>query len=205
MRSLRAVRPMRPVRPGRAGSPSSLIRAHPRLFKLVVGALIVAAIAIFMPGKSIGEVPFAEELGSLVQHYDRRTPTLASSGAIDESAYGRLGQLGFVSVLDLRVPEEGTEDERLDVEARGMRYFNVPMGYAVPTEAEVAAFARIVEDENNLPLLFHGPFANRAGAMWALYRVYRGMAPEQAYEEGRTAGLKGRRAEAVQEALGLHD
>ena len=76
---------------GRASSPSSLIRAHPRLFKLVVGAVMVAAIAILIPGKSTGEVPWAEELGSLVQHYDRRTPTLASSGAIDESAYGRLG------------------------------------------------------------------------------------------------------------------
>ncbi len=164
---------------------------------------MVAAIAILIPGKSIGEVPWAEEIGSLVEHYDRRTPNIASSGAIDESAYGRLSQLGFVSVLDLRVPEEGTEDERLEVEARGMRYFNVTMGYAVPTEEEIAAFARIVEDENNLPLLFHGVFANRAGAMWALYRAHRGMTPEQAYEEGRTAGLKGRRAKAVREALGL--
>jgi hypothetical protein len=29
------------------------------------------------------------------------------------------------------------------------------------------------------------------------------MAPEQAYEEGRTAGLNGVRADAVREALGL--
>ena len=108
-------------------------------------------------------------------------------------------------MLDLRVPEEGTEDERLEVEARGMRYFNVPMGYAIPSEAETAAFARIVEDENNLPLLFHGELANRAGAIWAIYRAYRGMAPKQAYEEGLTAGLKGRRATAVREALGVED
>ena len=189
----------------RSTSLNAYIRAHPKRFKLLAGVAIVAAIALLIPGKSIGEVPFAEEVGSLVHHYDRRTPTLASSGAIDESAYSRLSQLGVVSVLDLRVPEEGIEEERLDVEARGMRYFNVPMGYAVPTEAEIAAFARIVEDENNLPLLFHGIFANRAGSMWALYRAHRGIAPEQAYEEGRTAGLKGVRARAVREALGLED
>jgi protein tyrosine phosphatase (PTP) superfamily phosphohydrolase (DUF442 family) len=187
----------------RRTSLNAYLRARPKRFRLLSGVAVVVAIAFFIPGKSVGDAPFAEEIGSLVQQYDRRTPTLASSGTINDSGYGRLSQIGFESVLDLRVPEEGTEDERLEVEARGMRYFNVPMGYAVPSEAEVAAFARIVEDENNLPLLFHGVFANRAGAMWALYRVHRGMAPEQAYEEGRTAGLKGRRAAAVREALGL--
>ena len=189
----------------RHGSLNAFIRARPMRFKLLAGAAIVAAIAVLVPGKSTGDVPFAEEVGSLVHQYDRRTPTLASSGAINEGGYGRLHQVGFLSVLDLRVPEEGAEEERLEVEARGMRYFNVPMGYAVPSAEEIAAFARIVEDENNLPLLFHGVFANRAGSMWALYRAHRGMAPEQAYEEGRTAGLKGVRAKAVREALGLPD
>ncbi len=189
----------------RPKSLNAFIRARPARFKLLAGVLIVIALAVLLPGKSIGEVPFAEEVGSLVNRYDRRTVNIASSGLINMSAYGRLSQLGFVSVLDLRVPEEGAEDERDEVEARGMRYFNIPMGYVIPSDAETAAFARIVEDENNLPLLFHGVLPNRAGAMWAIYRAYRGMAPAQAYEEGRTAGLKGRRAKAVRQALGLAD
>jgi protein tyrosine phosphatase (PTP) superfamily phosphohydrolase (DUF442 family) len=86
-----------------------------------------------------------------------------------------------------------------EVEARGMRYFNIRMGFAVPTEEEIAAFKRIIEDEENLPLIFHGVFANRAGAMWVLYRARNGIPAKQAYEEGRTAGL------AVREALGLED
>ena len=152
----------------RPKSLNTLIRAHPTLFKLLASALMVIAIAVLLPGKSTGEVPFAEEIGSLVYRYDRRTVNIASSGLIDISGYGRLSQLGLVSVLDLRVPEEDTEDERLEVEARGMLYFNVPMGYAVPSDAETANFASIVEDENNLPLLFHGELANSAGAMWAI-------------------------------------
>ena len=164
----------------RSASLNAFIRAYPMRFKLLAGVAIVAAIAIFLPGKSTGDAPFAEEVGSLVYQYDRRTPSIASGGAINEGGYGRLSQVGFVSVLDLRVPEEGAEEERLEVEARGMRYFNIPMGYAVPSAAEIAEFARIVENENNLPLLFHGVFANRAGSMWALYRAHRGMAPDQA-------------------------
>jgi protein tyrosine phosphatase (PTP) superfamily phosphohydrolase (DUF442 family) len=92
-----------------------------------------------------------------------------------------------------------------EVEARGMRYFNIRMGFAVPTEEEIAAFKRIIEDEENLPLIFHGVLANRAGAMWVLYRARNGIPAKQAYEEGRTAGLIGRRATAVREALGLED
>ena len=86
-----------------------------------------------------------------------------------------------------------------------MRYFNIRMGFAVPTEEEIATFKRIIEDEENLPLIFHGVFANRAGVMWALYRARNGTPAKQAYEEGRTAGLIGRRATAVREALGLED
>jgi uncharacterized protein (TIGR01244 family) len=188
----------------RRGGLNAYIRAHPKRFKLVAGAAIIAAIALLVPGKSTGEVPFGEEVGSLVSQYDRRTPEIASSGAIDDSGYGRLGELGFAAVIDLRVPEEGGIEEARDAaEARGMRYFNVPMGHAVPSPEEIAEFARIVEDEANRPVLFYGPFANRAGAMWALYRAHRGVPPAQAYEEGRTAGLKGLRAKAVREALGL--
>ena len=184
---------------------NALIRAYPKRFRLITLGAAVIAFAFLIPGKSSGEAPFADALGSLVEHYDRRTPAIASSGEIRESAYGRLAELGFTSILDLRVPEEGAEKERLDVEARGMRYFNIPMGYAIPSEDEIAAFKRIVEDEENLPLLFHGVFANRAGSMWALYRARSGIPVDQAYEEGRTAGLKGRRAEAVRAALGLED
>ncbi len=188
----------------RRGGLNAYIRAHPVRFKLLAGAVVIAAIALLIPGRSTGEVPFSEEVGSLVSQYDRRTPEIASSGAVDESGYGRLGELGFNAIIDLRIPEEGgTEEARDAAEARGMRYFNVPMGHAVPAAEAIAEFARIVENEANLPLLFHGPFANRAGSMWALYRAHSGVPALQAYEEGRTAGLKGLRAKAVREALGL--
>ncbi len=183
----------------------AFIRAYPKRFRLITVGAAVIVIAFVIPGKSVGEAPFADALGGLVEHYDRRTPELASSGEIRDSAYGRLAELGFTAILDLRVPEEGAEKERLEVEARGMRYFNIPMGYAVPSEEEIATFKRIVEDEENLPLLFHGVFANRAGSMWALYRARSGIPVEQAYEEGRTAGLRGRRATAVRKALGLEE
>ena len=184
---------------------NAFIRRNPKRFRLMSAAAVVIVLALLLPGKSVGEAPFADALGSLVEHYDRRTPAIASSGEIRENAYGRLAELGFTSIVDLRVPEEGAEKEKLDVEARGMRYFNIPMGYAIPSEEEIAQFKRIVENEENLPLLFHGIFANRAGSMWALYRARGGIPAEQAYEEGRTAGLKGRRATAVREALGLAD
>lgn len=67
---------------------------------------------------------------------------------------------------------------------------NIPVTGGVPTDAQVAEFARIVEDPNNAPLLVHCASANRVGAMWTLYRVRQGIPLAIALEEGRTAGLR---------------
>ena len=76
---------------------NAFIRRHPTRFRLISVVAVVAAIAFFLPGKSSGEAPFADALGSLVEHYDRRTPALASSGAIRDGAFGRLAELGLVN------------------------------------------------------------------------------------------------------------
>lgn len=80
---------------------------------------------------------------------------------------------------------------REEVKVHGMRYFNIPVGYAVVLEYEVLAFTSIVEDEENFCPLFRSPFANRAGVMATLYHATRHIPPTQTYEENPTAGLKG--------------
>ncbi|MGZ8329702.1 MAG: fused DSP-PTPase phosphatase/NAD kinase-like protein [Rhodoplanes sp.] len=64
------------------------------------------------------------------------------------------------------------------------------MTSGAPTEAQIAEFARIVEDARNAPLLVHCVTANRVGAMWALYRAQKGIPVLIALEEGRTIGLQ---------------
>ena len=78
-----------------------------------------------------------------------------------------------------------------------MRYLNIPVTVMVPSDEQVAQFARIVEDAAYFPLIIHCGTANRVGAMWTLYRAHRGIPISIAVEEGRTIGLQGDREKAV--------
>jgi uncharacterized protein (TIGR01244 family) len=148
------------------------------------------------------EVPFGEKVGRAFTNYDRIRPTIATAGLLKDGAVADLKPLGFVTVLDLRGPKEGTDSEKAAVESVGLRYFNIPVTDQPPTDAQVEAFTRIVEDPANRPILVHCSTANRVGAMWVLYQVRKGAPVAFAVEEGRTIGLQPERERAVRARLG---
>jgi uncharacterized protein (TIGR01244 family) len=167
-----------------------------------VAALVAPAIGVLaaptavLAQAAVREAPFGDKAGSLAVNYTRLKPHIATAGLIKNGAVPALKALGFATIVDLRAPEEGTGAEKQAVEAAGLRYVNNPVTGGGPTDAQVAEFARVVEDAANAPLLVHCASANRVGAMWTLYRVRQGIPVSIALEEGRTAGLRpGREAE----------
>jgi uncharacterized protein (TIGR01244 family) len=106
-------------------------------------------------------------------------------------AFTKLKADGVKSVLNLRQPSEHrAADEQAAVEAAGMKYFNVPVVYRNPTDAEVDAFLKITDDPVNRPMFIHCTAAIRVGAFWAIRRAVRdGLTPDAALEEGRKIGL----------------
>jgi uncharacterized protein (TIGR01244 family) len=138
----------------------------------------------------VREAPLGDKASSLAVNYTRLKPHIATAGLLKNGAAPALKALGFATIVDLRGPDEGTAAEKQAVEAAGLRYVNIPVTGGGPTDAQVAEFARVVGDANNAPLLVHCVSANRAGAMWALYRVRQGIPLSVALEEGRTAGLQ---------------
>ena len=170
----------------------------------VLSALLAFATGLAaLPGLGLSaEVPFGDKVGASVVNYDRATPFIATAGLLQEGAVAELKALGFIAVLDLRGPEEGTVVEQAAVEAAGLKYFNIPVTDRAPTDEQVRQFAVLAEDPANYPLMVHCVSANRSGAMWTLYRVSRGVPFEIAIEEGRTAGLKPSREQAVRVRLG---
>jgi uncharacterized protein (TIGR01244 family) len=136
------------------------------------------------------EVPFGDRIDGRILNYNRLTPTIATSGAINEGGVQLLKEEGFQSVLDLRTREEGTAEEAEKVTAAGMSYSNIPLGKASPTAAEIEQFAENIENPERGPLLIHCASANRVGTIWAMYRVHQGIPLEEALLEGRTVGMK---------------
>ncbi|HEY6510005.1 MAG TPA: protein tyrosine phosphatase family protein [Vicinamibacterales bacterium] len=106
-------------------------------------------------------------------------------------AFAKLKGDGVKAVLNLRQPSEHrAADEQAAVEAAGMKYFNIPVVYRDPTDADVDAFLKITDDAANRPMFIHCTAAIRVGAFWAIRRAVRdGLTVDAALEEGKKVGL----------------
>src|SRR3546814_4881232 len=76
----------------------------------------------------------------------------------------------FRSIVDLQSSPEASGAERRMAEFALLRYHNLPIAEALPSDDQIAAFAELIEDPENQPVLVHGASLDQAAAMWALYR-----------------------------------
>jgi uncharacterized protein (TIGR01244 family) len=114
---------------------------------------------------------------------------LAAAGQPSPQALGRLKEMGFKTVINLRTEKEGGKAEEAPVKAAGLRYVWVPVTADTFSAADVDAVAKVIDDPEAGPILLHCSSANRVGAVWTVVRVRKGKAPEEAEAEGRTIGL----------------
>jgi len=105
-------------------------------------------------------------------HYRAIDATLATAGRLLPEAPTALAAAGFEVVIDVRTPEEGTEDERVAVEAAGLRYLNLPVT-GTPERAQFAAFSAALAGERSHKVLVHCSSNKRASTMVMLHRVTR--------------------------------
>jgi protein tyrosine phosphatase (PTP) superfamily phosphohydrolase (DUF442 family) len=95
------------------------------------------------------------------------------------------------AVLNLRQPGEHRADEEQDaVEKAGLKYFNIPVNYQNPTEANADEFLRITDDPANRPMFIHCTAAIRVAGFWMIRRALRdGMSVDAAAAEAKKVGL----------------
>jgi|TARA_B110000914_G_scaffold121972_1_gene106404 uncharacterized protein (TIGR01244 family) len=135
------------------------------------------------------QVPFGSELQSSIKNYNRATSTLATSGTISTGGVKELAEKGFATIIDLRTENEGTAEEKKNVESAGMSYINIPVTGAGINHKQLAVFTKAIENTQP-PILVHCASGNRVGALWTTYRLSKGINSKIAFEEGRTAGMK---------------
>ena len=136
------------------------------------------------------QVPAQTEMPAIPK-FLQVTPQFCTGAQPRLEAFAKLKADGVKSVLNLRQPtEHRAADEQAAVEAVGMKYFNIPVVYANPTDAEADAFLKITDDPANRPMFIHCTAAIRVGAFWAIRRALRDrLTPDAALEEGRKVGL----------------
>lgn len=143
------------------------------------------------------QVPYATQIENLMR-YQRVAPGIATSGVLSRDAIQELVKHSFRTVIDLRTKPEGTEEEKLAIEAASMTYINIPVTSAGIEDSQLEAFKQAIA-EASPPILLHCATGNRAGAMWASYRLSEGAPLEIALKEGRASGMNSGFEEKVKE------
>lgn len=157
-------------------------------------ALIATAVTVLKTSAALAQsaspqVPFGDQGADLAVDYNRLTPTIATGGALKQGAIPNLKAAGFTTIVDLRATSDDTASEKEAAESAGLGYFNIPVTI-LPTDFQIAEFARIIDDPKNAPFFIHSTSTNQVGAMWTMYRIWEGVTPQTAFEEGRTTGLR---------------
>jgi len=160
------------------------------------------ALAVFAAAPLGAEIPEAVDK-TAIPNYRVIRPGLAAAGQPTPEAIGRLKEMGFKTVINLRTEKEGGKAEEEAVAVAGLRYVWVPVSAETFSAADVDAVAKVLDDPAAGPTLLHCSSANRVGAVWTLLQVRRGKTLEEAEAEGRTIGLAGpAMQEAVRRVLG---
>jgi uncharacterized protein (TIGR01244 family) len=126
-----------------------------------------------------------------IRNFLQVTPNFCTGGQPRPEHFAELKANGVKAVLNLRTPgEHRAEEEKATVEQAGLKYFNIPVVYQQPTDAQVEEFLKITDDPANRPMFIHCTAAIRVGGFWLIRRVVRdGMTWDAALEEARRVGL----------------
>ena len=157
----------------------------------------VVTLAAITAGRAQTQVPSqaatpaaAQELPP-IRNFLQVSPQFCTGGQPRPEHFAKLKADGVKAVLNLRTPgEHRADEEQAAVEKAGMKYFNIPVVYTAPTDAQADEFLRLTDDPANRPMFIHCTAAIRVGTFWMIRRVVRdGMTFDAALEEARKVGL----------------
>ena len=155
------------------------------IYLQVLTTLLVAAFGLQVPAAP------TQEAAPAIRNFLQVTPTFCTGGQPRPEHFAELKSRGIKAVLNLRTPgEHRADEEKAAVEAAGLKYFNIPVNYREPSNADVDTFLELTDEEANRPMFIHCTAAIRVGAFWLIRRVVRdGMTWDAALEESRKVGL----------------
>jgi uncharacterized protein (TIGR01244 family) len=150
----------------------------------------IALAAFLLAAPIYAQVPQAVDPAQ-IPAYRVIAPGIVAAGQPAAEALPKLAAMGFKTVLNLRMPDEGgPANEQGVVESQGLRYVSVPVGPGRFGLAEVESVEKVIGDPAAGPILFHCASSNRVGATWAVILARRGKPLDEALAAGREAGLK---------------
>jgi uncharacterized protein (TIGR01244 family) len=128
-----------------------------------------------------------------VRNFTKVDATIACAGATDVEVIPKLAEMGYKSIVNLRLAtEEGAniDASKAAAEAAGMTYIHLPLNGREPDVRVADQFIAAVTNADNQPVFIHCGSANRVGALWLAKRMLVDKWDEaRAVEEARMIGL----------------
>lgn len=100
--------------------------------------------------------------------------TVACAGAVKPGSVAGIKNLGFASIINLRLDTEKGADieaEAAAAKAAGITFIHIPFNGEMPDPAVADRFLQAVTQPANQPAFIHCASGNRAAAMWMIKRV----------------------------------
>lgn len=141
--------------------------------KTLLPGLLSVLVAIAAPAAAQSSKVTKDPVAG-VTNFARVETTIACAGAVKAESIAAIGKMGFVSVINLRLPTEAGADldaEAAAAKAAGMRYTHIPFDGAMPDTAKVDLFLAAITTPGAEPAFIHCASGNRASMMWLVKRV----------------------------------
>lgn len=128
-----------------------------------------------------------------VTNFARLETTIACGGATKPEAVPALKQMGYASIVNMRLATEAganVEAEEAAAKTAGIRYYHIPFNGSSPDPAVADQFLKTIAVPENNPAYIHCASGNRVSAMWMIKRmVIDHWDGDKAYAEANALGL----------------
>ena len=155
---------------------------------VALAALIIAFAALPTDAQQVTKptVPGASNFAKL-------ETTVACGGATTPEAVPAIKEMGFKSIINLRLPTENganVDAEAAAAKTAGINFYNIPFSGQSPDPKTADQFLDTITAKGNEPAYIHCAAGNRAGAMWMIKRlVVDKWDADRAFQEATALGL----------------
>ncbi len=158
--------------------------------------LVCSAVLVCLAGASLGARQVTRKEVAGISTFAQIESTIACGGATSPEAIREVKQMGFKTVVNLRLASEQgamVDEEGAMVRALGMNYVHLPFNIQTPDPQLVEDFIKAVSAPGSAPAYVHCAAGGRAAALWMIKRVKAdGWTQAAALTEANALGLNDR-------------
>ena len=154
--------------------------------------LVLVVVALF-GGRPAAAQQITKPTVPGASNFAKLETTVACGGATTPEAVPAIKEMGYKSIINLRLPSEAganVEGEAAAAKTAGINFYSIPFSGQSPDPAVADKFLATITAPGNEPAYIHCAAGNRAGAMWMIKRlVVDRWDTEKAFTEATALGL----------------